>query len=342
MFLLKFLGYILAFLMIITVIFIYKKPIPVDVVDARYTSPSSQFLMMENGSRIHYRDEGNRQGKIIVLLHGSNASLHTWEPWVELLRGEFRIITLDLPGHGLTGSVPDNDYTTDAYIKVLDAVLRHLAVSEFVLGGNSMGGQVSWRYMLTHPNKVEALILVDAAGLPEWRLEIQNAATDSSSSIPIVFQLLTKPWFRAIAMRFDTYYLVKWGVEAAYNNSPVVTDDLIMRYYELALRKGTRAATMTRFAYSEQNFSQTYDLSLIARPTLIIWGEEDSFIPVSIASKFEQALPNTTLVTFSGVGHIPMEEIPEESANTVIEFMHSLSPETYTQTTDTIEEVEER
>ena len=99
---------------------------------------------------------------------------------------------------------------------------------------------------------------------------------------------------------------------------------------------------MTRFSYTEQNFSQTYDLSLIARPTLIIWGEEDSFIPVSIASKFEQALPNTTLVTFSGVGHIPMEEIPEESANTVIEFMHSLSPETYTQTTDTIEEVEER
>lgn len=342
MFLLKFLGYILAFLMIITLIFIYKKPIPADVVDARYTSPSSQFLMMENGSRIHYRDEGNRQGKIIVLLHGSSASLHTWEPWVELLGDEFRIITLDLPGHGLTGAVPDNDYTTDAYIKVLDAVVRHLAVPEFVLGGNSMGGQVSWRYTLAHPNKVEALILVDAVGLPEWRLESQNSETGKPDSRPMVFQLLAQPWFRAIAMRLDTYYLVKWGVEAAYNNSPVITDDLIMRYYELALRKGTRAATMTRFAYYEQNFSETYDLSLITRPTLIIWGEEDSFIPVSIASKFEQALPKAVLVTFSGVGHIPMEEIPEESANTVVEFMHSLSPKTYTQTTDTIEEMGEQ
>ena len=338
--LLQFLGYPLVILLVITGIFIYKEPIPTDVVDARYTSPSSQFLMLENGSRIHYRDEGNRQGEAIVLLHGSSASLHTWEPWVKILGDEFRLITLDLPGHGLTGSVPDNDYTTDAYIKVLDAVVSHLAIPEFVLGGNSMGGQVSWRYTLVHPNKVKALILVDAAGLPEWWLESENGDTDDDTR-PIIFQLLAKPWFRAIATRLDTYYLVKWGVEAAYNNSPVVTEDLIMRYYEMALREGTREATIARYANFAQNSSETYDLSRITQPTLIIWGEEDSFISIDMAFKFEAALTNAVLVTFSGVGHIPMEEIPEESASTVNEFMHGLPSESNTPTTETMEQVEE-
>ena len=104
----------------------------------------------------------------------------------------------------------------------------------------------------------------------------------------------------------------------------MVTDELIMRYYELVLRKGTRQATMTRFANFAQDFDKTYDLSQLTLPTLIIWGEEDSFISVDMAYKFQQALPNTVLATFSGVGHIPMEEIPEESADTVIEFMHTL------------------
>ena len=324
--LLRFLGFSLVILVIITGLFLYKPPIPADVVDARYTSPSSQFLMMENGSRIHYRDEGRRQGEPIVLLHGSLASLHTWESWVDILGDEFRIITLDLPGHGLTGGVPDNDYTTEAFIKALDTVVNHLQVPEFVLGGNSMGGGVSWRYALVHPKKVKALILVDAGGLPEWWTELE--ATNGNEDGPLVFELLAKPWFRAIATRLDTYYLAKWGVEAAYNNSPVVTDELIMRYYELALRKGTRQATMTRYANFAQDFDTTYDLSQLTLPTLIIWGEEDSFISVDMAYKFEQALPNTVLVTFSGVGHIPMEEIPEESAETVIEFMHTLLSKT--------------
>jgi pimeloyl-ACP methyl ester carboxylesterase len=311
-------------LVIITGVLLYKKAIPADVVDARYLSPSSQFLMMDNGSKIHYRDEGNRRGEPVVLLHGSSASLHTWEPWVDILGDEFRIISLDLPGHGLTGSVPDNDYTTGANISVLDAVTEHLQLYEFVLGGNSMGGQVSWRYTLTHPDKVKALILVDAAGPQEW----WSQNVDDDVEAPLVFELLTKPWFRAIATRLDTYYLVKWGVEAAYNNSPVVTDELIMRYYELALRKGTREATLKRFTGFSQDIDETFDLSLVTQPTLIIWGEEDSFISIDMADRFKQALPNSTLVTFPGVGHIPMEEAPEKSADAVRVFLRTLPTET--------------
>lgn len=324
---LKFLGVSLLLLTLAAGSFLYKSSIPTGIIDANYASRSSQFLLMENDSRIHYRDEGNRRGETIVLIHGSSASLHTWEPWVEILGKEFRIITLDLPGHGLTGAVPNEDYSTDAFIETVDAVISQLGLIEFTLGGNSMGGGVTWQYTLHYPEKVNAMLLIDASGLPEWWAETRRQRSGDQKETPVIFQLLSKPWFRAISTKLDPYYFTRQGVLAAYNNSPVVTDELIMRYYKLSLREGTREATMKRFANFSPDSGRDYDLSALNQPTLILWGEEDALIDLGIARKFESSLPNSTLITFPGVGHMPMEEIPEQSAQAVIEFLLALRAE---------------
>ena len=302
---------------------LYEDSIPVDVVDARYTSHSSQFLITDSGARIHYRVEGNHRGQTLVLLHGSGASLHTWEPWVSILEDEFKIVTLDLPGHGLTGAVPNSDYSTEASIDVINEVTSHLGLQQFVLGGNSMGGHVTWRYTLAYPQRVESMLLVDSVGLPEWWLETSSDANQAET--PIIFRLLAKPWFRAVATKLDPYYLIKQAVEVAYNHSQVVNDELIMRYYDLALREGTREATMNRYANYGIIRPGMFDLSQLGQPTLILWGEEDSFIDVDIAHKFMDILPDAKLVAFEGVGHIPMEEIPEASASVVREYLQSIS-----------------
>jgi pimeloyl-ACP methyl ester carboxylesterase len=140
---LKVIAFIFALLAMGLVVLLYKGEIPKDVVDAKYASPASQFLEMTNGARIHYRDEGNTEGSVIVLIHGSNASLHAWEPWIEEIGGDYRVVTLDLPGHGLTGGVPDNDYSSAAQLNTVAAVVAHLGIDQFVLGGNSMGGGVT-------------------------------------------------------------------------------------------------------------------------------------------------------------------------------------------------------
>ncbi|MFN3238946.1 MAG: alpha/beta fold hydrolase, partial [Pseudomonadales bacterium] len=158
--------------------YLYKGEIPADVVDAKYSSPASQFLTMANGARVHFRDEGNPNGEIIVLVHGSNASLHTWEPWVAELGDDYRIVTMDLPGHGLTGGVPDHDYSSAAQLATVAAVTQHLGLQQFVLGGNSMGGGVTWRYTLEYPEQVSAMLLIDASGLPEWRQTRQDELGD--------------------------------------------------------------------------------------------------------------------------------------------------------------------
>lgn len=324
---LRYLGVSLLVLIVAAGIFFYKNSIPAGIIDANYTNRSSQFLILENGSRIHYRDAGNRLGEPLVLLHGSNASLHTWEPWVELLREEFRVITLDLPGHGLTGAVPNEDYSNHAFVETVDAVITQLGLVQFTLGGNSMGGGVTWRYTLRYPEKVRAMVLIAASGLPEWRAESNKVRPAAERETPIFFDLLAKPWFRAISTKMDTYYFIRQTVLLAYNHSPVVTDELIMRYYELSLREGTREATKKRFADFAANKESTFELSGITQPTLILWGDQDALISPLVAEKFASVLPNSTLLIFPDVGHVPMEEIPAESAAAVSVFMQTLNSE---------------
>jgi pimeloyl-ACP methyl ester carboxylesterase len=123
-------------------------------------------------------------------VHGSNASLHTWEPWVRLLADEFRLISLDLPAHGLTGEVPDGRYDMEAFMATIDALRAHLALKQFVFIGNSMGGGIAWRYTLAHPQRVIALVLIDATGPPAWHLEQSVMAEAGQGQTPLAYQLL--------------------------------------------------------------------------------------------------------------------------------------------------------
>ncbi len=303
--------------------FLYKGDLPAAFVDQKYSSENSRFLETDYGARIHYRDEGT--GEPVVLIHGSNASLHTWEPWVAELGSSYRVITLDLPGHGLTGKVPDNDYSSEAQIRTVNAVVDHLGIESFVLGGNSMGGGVTWRYALRHPERVDAMLLVNSSRPWSWSQTQQTA--EPPGEAPIAFQLLQQQWFRAIARYLDPRMLIEQGVPAAYNNSPVVTPQLIDRYYELSLREGTREATLSGFR-GERPRGPGPDLSVLDQPTLVMWGAQDSLISVDVAGQFAEVLPDTSVVIYEDLGHVPMEEAPSRTARDILAFLDDLSPTT--------------
>ena len=303
---------------------LFRGDLPAAEVDAKYSNDASQFLLLENGARVHYRDEGNGGGDAIVLIHGAMASLHTWEPWVKILGQRYRVVTLDLPAHGLTGQVPEDAYTADAFTETIHAVVEHLNIQQFVLGGNSMGGGATWRYTLAYPERVNAMILVDSVAPRHWQNTESTAENpESERPTPIAFKLLRQNWFRAIARYLDPEPLVKQGLLSAYNNSPVVNQALIDRYYELSLRAGTRAAILNRSG-SYGSEPTLNDPSTLAQPTLVMWGAQDSLIPVSVAEEFAQRLANTQLVIYDDLGHIPMEEDPQRSAADVLAFLHQL------------------
>ena len=305
-------GAIVAFI-VIAILSVITPDIAPSEIDHLYKNENSQIITLPSGQKVHIRDEGRKNGAPIVLLHGSNASLHTWEPWVERLGDRYRIITLDFPAHGLTGpDIINEDYSLASYIRFVDAVTTQLKLEQFVLGGNSMGGNVSWRYALAYPHKVRGLILVDSSG---YQIEARDG--------PLIFKLLRFAPFRWLFQKIHLHSIVEEGVRNAYNNAPVVTDKLIKRYADLNLRQGQRRANALRFARPRKHSPPPR--GIINVPTLILWGKKDTLTPVSMARKFNRDLPNSALVIYDNVGHIPNEEIPGRSARDVRAFLEGMS-----------------
>ena len=180
----KWISVVIVTIITLVISFQFKSDLPATEVDAKYSNAESEFLNMENGARVHYRDQGNLDGLAVILVHGGMSSLHTWEPWVKILGEQYRIITLDLPGFGLTGAVPNADsnaYGAAAFNRTISAVPNATGVERFVLGGNSMGGGATWRYALANPERVLAMILVDSAPPGNWlRTERNDDNNDGS------------------------------------------------------------------------------------------------------------------------------------------------------------------
>ncbi len=270
---------------------------------AKYGAAPSRTLQLEDGRTIHIRDEGPRDAPVIVLLHGSNADLHTWQPWSDALTDDYRVIRYDQRGHGLTGPAPDGDYSLDGFVRDVDAVTEALGVESFVLAGNSMGGWIAAGYAMRNPERLKGLVLVDAGGAP---VEHEGGGN-------LAFKLAAMPGVGTALSQLLPRSLVEKSLSQSVSNQTVVTDAAVDRYWELARYPGNRAATGIRFATPRKPF-RAEDVARIEMPVLVMWGEEDALIPFEAARWYETHLPHATLVAYPGVGHIPMEEAPERSA----------------------------
>ena len=279
---------------------------------AKYTSAASRFVEVEPGLKVHVRVEGKPDGAPLLLLHGSNSSLHTWEPWVARLGKDYRIVSLDLTGHGLTGPHPKRDYRVATTVGVVDAVMTKLGINRFALAGNSMGGWVSWNYALAHPDKVSALILVDAAGAPD----------SEPTAIPIGFRLARSPAVRPLLKVFTPRAIIAKSLDQTMSVKAPLTDAAIDRYWELLRYPGNRQATGDRGGVKRVPATPE-QMKRLTMPTLVMWGAEDKLIPVRAADWFTGAIPGAKKVIYPKVGHIPMEEVPDQSAADVRAFLQA-------------------
>ena len=279
----------------------------------KYASSTSAFAENDTGMRVHYRDEGNPDGVPIVLIHGTASSLHTWEPLVAELGGEYRLITLTLPGHGLTGPHPQGDYSYAGLAEAIEAVLDELALEEFVLGGNSLGGWMTWRYALEHPARVKALLLLNAWGMP-----LRTGESEPASNIG--FKILQSRFGSFLAEHYTPRFLVKKSVLQSVAVEDVVTEDSVDRYWQLLRYPGNRRAAGKRLR-ADREIHYADRISEISAPTLVIWGAEDQLIHASAAQTYDEPMPNADVVIYEGIGHLPMEEFPERTALDIDAFL---------------------
>ena len=172
-----------------------------------------------------------------------------------------------------------------------------------------LGGQIAWNYTLKNRDKVEKLILIDAAGYPI-----------NSQSIPIAFKLARTPILNKVLTVLTPRFMAKSSVENVYSDKALITEELVDRYFELTLREGNRQALADRMTGME-DLSTVSEIKTITQPTLILWGEEDHLIPLANAHLFHTNLPNDTLVVLKNSGHVPMEENPNKSLLSVLDFI---------------------
>lgn len=304
-------GAALALLLVAVFALAYAPDTDKAAMRAKYAGPPSQFVDVGGGLVMHVRDQGKRDGTVLVLLHGSNASLHTWEPWVARLGAKYRIVSLDQIGHGLTGPNPTDQYDSAAFVGTLDALVTKLGLTHFALAGNSMGGQVAWHYALAHPEKVDKLVLVDAGGPPQ----------DPNRPLPIGFRLLRTPVINRMVEWISPRSVFAKSLHQTVANQGIVTDAMIDRYWELNRYPGNRRATRLRSQLLDRTTPETAKIGAIRAPTLVLWGEKDTLLPVSGANWFVAHIPGARKIVYPGIGHIPMEEAADRSARDVDAFL---------------------
>jgi len=315
-YIIQFLKILLIFsilFVLVIVLFFGHGDISLDELKLKYANTESSFIAV-NGMDVHYRDEGNESDSIpIILIHGTGSSLHTFDNWSTALKHSNRVIRMDLPAYGLTGPFPDGNYSMSHYTSFLKDFLTALKIEQCVLAGNSLGGQIAWNFTLEQPGMVKKLILIDAAGYPMY-----------SKSVPIAFRLAKTPILNKALNYITPRFLVRSSVENVYFNTSRVTNTIVDRYFELTLRAGNRKAFVDRLKKRVDTNAFT-SIKNITQPTLILWGAQDLLIPVENAYKFQNDLPNNTLVVLDNSGHVPMEENPVESLKAVLKFLKSFN-----------------
>ena len=271
-----------------------------------YGSPKNAYVSAL-GVNLHYQDTGPSKNAIpIVFLHGFGASLQTWETWAQALSEDYRVISVDLPGFGLTGEDPSGIYTDQRSVEVLEAFLKELNTPKVVLVGNSMGGKFAWQFAARYPNQVAKLVLISPDGYASPGIEYGK-----------------KPDVPAIADLYRYFFskaFLAMNLEPAYANPKTLSDALVNRYYDLMLAPGVRGAILARM---QQTVLQdpVPSLASIQVPTLLIWGEKDAFIPISNSNDYLKVMPNAKRVSLPNIGHLPQEEQPSIGLAALKEFL---------------------
>jgi pimeloyl-ACP methyl ester carboxylesterase len=235
-----------------------------------------------------------------------------WDGWVAALGDRYRLIPVDLPGHGLTGAWSRGEYTIEAYTDFIEVLADTLQLDRFAIAGHSMGGAVAWGFAATRPERVSHLILVDASAYPrdgEPRLRTRLSRTALIGDRGIYF----KP-----------DWMLRRAMTEIYSDPAMITPDRVRRFGELQRFPGNRPATLMRVR-SQDPLDPT-PLRRLDVPTLIIWGAQDRLVPVADAFRLQNDIRGAKLAIFGKLGHDPMEEDPAATAAAVAAFLPTAPP----------------
>lgn len=280
----------------------------------KYADGNSRFIKLSDGSEAHVELLGAAGKPTVILLHGAMSSVQSWAAWMPSLSMSFRVIAVDLPGHGLTGETGARDYGRTGMVTFVHSILRSLGEKHVALVGHSMGGGVAAEYVERYPDEVWALVLIDSAGIHiPGRSETEAAKLARNAATRAVLPWIMPKWEVARALR------------KMYGDPSKVTSALVDRICELERFPGNRAGLIGHYLAPSDDAVVEADLPALNVPVLIQWGGLDRVQPRAAAETFQRLIPGARLVIYPGVGHDVIEEASAVSENDAAVFLSGAS-----------------
>lgn len=276
-----------------------------DDLEASYLDDPADIVTVL-GNQMHVRDAGPKDAPAVILIHGFGSSLQTFEGWAEQLKADFRVISIDLPGSGLSRPDSSGDYSDKRSIALIKDLMDQLGIASATLAGNSIGGRISWRFAGAHPGQTDKLVLISPDGFASGGFEY-GKAPDIPAMTAIMKYVLPR-------------YLIETNLTPAHGDPSTMTPDMVTRYHDLLIGPGTRQAVIDRMAQTVL-VDPIPILKMINVPVLLLWGEKDKLIPASHAKDYLAVLSDARSVVLSGLGHVPQEENPARSLAPVRAFL---------------------
>ena len=274
--------------------------------EVRKTLPEDSFLKIGD-QLVHIEQAGS--GEPVILLHGFGASTYSWRNVMPALAASFRVIAIDLNGFGYTQRPRTfESYTREGQADLVLRVMDTLGIRSAHLMGHSYGGGLSLFIASRHPKRVRSLVLVDSSA-PTY-------ANDRRSRAASVKPLLGL-YLRSVVLRPGT---VRRALLHSFYDDSLVTPELVHEYYERLRVEGVVDAYHGLTAPT-RNESEPVELEKIRVPALIVWGAEDLLISVAAGRRAAERMPDAEFVVLKAVGHVPMEEKPEELIRLVLPFL---------------------
>ena len=265
-----------------------------------------------NGERVAYLDVG--QGKPVILIHGFGGSMWQWEHQQQPLSAEFRLITPDLIGSGLS-TKPEIEYRPEQMLDYFIGFMDALRIRQAALVGNSMGAGLAIGMAMTYPDRVSQLILID--GLPA---NVRERLT--SPSIKRTLDTAAPSWLASFGNWLFGGVMIESVLKEIVHDPALLTPAVIERSNRNRQRPGVIPPLMTvrhTLPLWESGFAKR--IGEIRHPTLILWGEEDRVFPLPVGEDLHRTIKGSALVRIPNAGHIPQWEQPDLANRAMIEFL---------------------
>lgn len=274
--------------------------------EAERSKLSSKQGQLDTGSFAYLEGPKVAEQQAIIMIHGFGASKENWLRFARYFTDQYHVIALDLAGHGANEQDMTRHYGIGDQVAYVHAVSKQLGLEQFHLVGNSMGGAISTLYAATHPDQVLSATLISPAGVHDIPSRMDELLEANPNENPLIAK--TEDEFEDL-MNF------------AMEQRPFIPAPILRVQAEKAVNRVEINKLIFGHIRAEMGEGLEDKVANIKAPFLIIWGDQDRAINVANIDKYAEVLPDASKLVLEGVGHLAMIEVPEVSANAMLEFI---------------------